>query len=369
MIYYLTFGISILCMTIYSRLRDRVAIIGNFFLCIGVLSITILNGVRDYSIGTDIGVYGNTFYNIAINSSKLVNYFENLNAVGGTEPGYAVLNYVISRISDSPHLFYFFVGLIINVNILYAILNIGDKINVAIAWGTFLFLYYPTTLNLLRQSISVSMVLLGISMVYKKNSILKSAIPFICACLFHNSTVIALIIYILGVTIVYIDNKKVTYSAIGGGILFSIILPHIVFLLNEHGIFDSKYEQYLSWQGATSIIGSLLIRVPILIGVILIFVLNKKTDKSDIYIYILMIMEILLLPLQNMSVTIGRLMLYFGISRIVGYPLVLSKFKENKYIYFLLVVLYMIYIVVVFYYQIVISHNNEVYPFIIGSDI
>ena len=86
MIYYLTFGISILCMTIYSRLRDRVAIIGNFFLCIGVLSITILNGVRDYSIGTDIGVYGNTFYNIAINSSKLVNYFENLNAVGGTEP-------------------------------------------------------------------------------------------------------------------------------------------------------------------------------------------------------------------------------------------------------------------------------------------
>ena len=298
-----------------------------------------------------------------------MNYFENLNAVGGTEPGYALLNYVISRISDSPHIFYFFVGLIINANILYSILNIGNKINIAIAWGTFLFLYYPTTLNLLRQSISVSMILLGISMIYKKSSIIKSTIPFICACLFHNSAVVALITYMLGIAIVYIDKRKVTYSAIGGGILFSILLPHIVFLLNEHGIFDSKYEQYLSWQGATSITGSLLMRIPVLIGVILIFILNKKTDKSDIYIYILMIMEILLLPLQNMSVTIGRLMLYFGISRVVGYPLVLSKFKENKYIYFLLIMLYMIYIVMVFYYQIVISHNNEVYPFIIGSDI
>lgn len=117
MTYPLFFFITLLLMSIStSLLKYKEKLLSVIILITAVTVLSILNGARNFNIGTDIGVYGNiTFQTASVTNSLYSFWKQSIQIYSGTpEPGYILLNYVISRFTTDPHIFYFILGLVTN---------------------------------------------------------------------------------------------------------------------------------------------------------------------------------------------------------------------------------------------------------------
>ena len=101
---------------IVFSLKDTNKIISNlnpFFLItvfIALLIPSMLAGYRDYTIGTDVLVYGNYWFEMT-KGLDLQSYVQwaTASSIGSL---YALLNYTVSRFSENPHVFYFVLSFI-----------------------------------------------------------------------------------------------------------------------------------------------------------------------------------------------------------------------------------------------------------------
>lgn len=350
-------------------LKNKSKFLSISFSLIAILCLTWLCGVRDLSIGTDVGVYGNQFFQIAARSSNLFNYINNLKGIYGTsgEYGYLFLNYIISRFTNNTHIFLFIVGLIVNGIIYVSIYLLRDQISLVLGWLTFCFLFFGTTLNLLRQSISLSLVLLGVVLLYKKYKKI-SLIPFVVAILFHNSAVFALLIYFMGLLINKIKLRNKINRIFFIFTIIVVLMPRIVGFLNEHGLLNDKYYQYIGNINNISL-NSILIRIPMFLLIIFIMWHKKyEIDKYNVWLYVLVIQEMLLVPLQSIGVTVARLMLYFGIVKIIAYPMALEEITtKNRITLQIIKLCYVLLLMLIFYEQTIVAGNNEIYPFVFSA--
>lgn len=370
MIYYGTFLLSgFWCWIAEILFKKKSQTLGIVMSVFSILSLTWLCGVRDFSIGTDIGVYGEQAFQTAVKSLNLLDYINNLKGIygtsGSTEYGYVFLNYIVSKFTNNTHIFLFVIGLIVNGIIFVSIYLLRDRVSLVLGWLTFCFLFFGTTLNLLRQSIAISLVLLGIVLLYKRST-RAALIPFILAIIFHNSAVFALLIYIMGLLI---NKAKLRSKVTKILFIFTIIImlmPRIVAFLNEHGLLNDKYYQYIMNTNNGISLNSILIRLPMLL--LIIFIMWRKRNKLDKYnawLYMLVVQEILLIPLQSMGITVARLMLYFGVAKIIAYPMALEEITvENKIMLQIMKLCYVLMLMIIFYEQVIVAGNNQIYPFI-----
>lgn len=81
----------------------KMTTIGGIYL-LAILLPSFLAGYRDYTIGTDVLVYGNIWFHNAILSNNFWNYMEwaNNSSIGVL---YATFNYVVSRFTSNVHIF------------------------------------------------------------------------------------------------------------------------------------------------------------------------------------------------------------------------------------------------------------------------
>lgn len=374
MIYFLVFLISYGCFAISDFFYSKIKSLSVSLAIFAVLLVVILSGVRDYTIGTDILVYGNSFFDMAGYTNNFMNYRQTLSAFGSSEIGYQLLNYIVHFFTVNPHILYTIIAGIINFNILYTLFLCRKIITPSLGWITYLLLIFPITLNLLRQSIALSFIAVGIALIINKKA-KKSFCFFIIACLFHNSAVIGLIIWLLGVLIYkYQYNKKAISFIILSFLIFIGILSNLVTRLDLGG---NKYAMYLAQSSdfaKTSIASSVMIRLPMLLLVLFIVLRNKfNLQPSSVFLYTLLIMELVMVPLQLINVTISRLMFYFGMSKILAYPLIVKKINSGLFgkviISICIYVCYIVYLIVIFYIQIIVNNSNEIYPFIISPDL
>lgn len=367
MIYYETFLMSgfwcWISEILFKKKNQTLGIVASVF---SILSLTWLCGVRDFSIGTDIGVYGEQTFQTAVKSLNLLDYISNPYGTSrSTEYGYVFLNYIISRFTNNTHIFLFIIGLIVNGIIFVSIYLLRDRVSLVLGWLTFCFLFFGTTLNLLRQSVAISLVLLGTVLLYKGHTKI-SLIPFILATSFHNSAVFALLIYFMGLLI----NKAKLRSKVNKILfIFTIIImfmPRIVAFLNEHGLLNDKYYQYILNTNNGISLNSILIRLPLLL--LIIFIMwhkRNKLDKYNAWLYMLVVQEMLLIPLQSIGITVARLMLYFGVTKIIAYPMALEEITiVNKITLQIIKLCYVLMLMIIFYEQVIIAGNNQIYPFI-----
>ena len=369
MIYYGTFLISgFWCWIAEILFKKKDQALGIVISAFSILVLTWLCGVRDFSIGTDIRVYGYNSFNIAANSLNLQQYLNSLNSIyggsGNTEYGYLALNYIISRFTSNAHIFLFVLGLIINSVIFIAFYLFKYQRSITLSWLTFCFLFFGTTLNLLRQSVALAFVLLGIALLYKKKN-KKSLISFIIAVLSHTSTIFAFLIYVFGLLV----NRAKSKRALRGVFVFSTLLvlsvPMVITILNQRGLLIDKYYQYVLNDNSVGIL-TILIRVPMLLLIIYV-VLRKRfcLNRERLWIYFLVIQEFLMLPLQSIGTTVARLMLFFGVAKIIAYPMLLENIEsKDRVTNYLLKLGYLIFIMLIFYEQVIVSGNNQIYPFV-----
>lgn len=339
-----------------------------FFSICSITSVSVLNGIRDLSIGTDLGVYGNNvFMQARSNILSFHDYMIECRTIGMTEYGYAMFNYIVAQFTSNVHIFYFVLGIFVNG--LFYISNFRNRgyIPFPIAWVTYLMIIYPATLNLLRQGVALALVSLMGSFLLSKKYI-SAFICILIAFTFHNSSAFALIIYIFLYVMYHLCNTRRQNMAVFAFLCISAFVPTIVSVLDSKGLLSDKYSQYVADATlADSMLNSVIVRIPfVILSVYFLIKERKESNKLDKSLFGLVGAEILLLPLQQISSSAFRIALYYGIYKIPGYSLLCKRFGEMRKIAY---PIYIIYLIIYFYIQTVKNGSGEIYPFIVASDI
>lgn len=283
---------------------------------------SILGGVRDYSIGTDIRVYGNTWFYLARSSSNL---FSLLGAASASSIGalYATFNFVVSRFTDNPHWFYFWYCFAENLIVLIALRENRKLISITGGWATYLLLFYNLNFNMLRQGMALVILLLGFKYI-REEKFLKFILVVLFAYLFHNTAIIALLVYIIYLIIAHKNNANnwVQMSLIYiCSIIFILSFESISQFLLNAGILSARYAIYLNSDNAAT--GRSYI---FYLFIFIVCILSVKSEKDTIFNFF----EIITFICISFSILVkisylSRVISYFSIYLCFGIPYIFEK--------------------------------------------
>ena len=320
--YLLNFFISSLFLYL-SEKNNKSKIKHYFFLVIALLTPSFLAGFRDYSNVNDVLLYGNYWFERAVSYNSLYEYIIKANEYG-IGAGYAFVNYVASRISTSPHFFYFLYELLLLI-VLYAGLKPYRKnLNIAYAFLIFLFCYYNSSLNILRQIGAIVLILYSYQFIVN-SKFWKFLMAVTVASTFHNSAIVAIVIYPCYIAINSRLKKFFKVFIVVGAVIAIFGAENIFNMLNSLKIMNlSRYQHYFS----DTDVGGRFIRI-IYWGVVtyLVIIQKKKLSLIELGKYRIFIwMCYLSLILSFLSFIVSawaiRIAFFFDIGQVITIPLI-----------------------------------------------
>lgn len=335
---------------------------------LGILVLTIFGAIRADSVGTDTATY-NRYFMVAVNSTNFTTFHYDFKHIDQSEFGFTVLNYLISRFIHTPQGFEFVCGVIINSCVCRALFLMRKQISITLGWITYCLLFYGTTIDILRQAIAMSLVLLAVALLYHGKR-LRSLFLICIACSIHTTAILGFIIYAIGYFFQRVQSKRNEVLANISLAIFTVTLPAIIELLSQLGIFTDKYNSYLSQSQPFSLVTTLGVRLPMLIMVLWsLLACHGRLNRMVLWIYVLIIQEFLMFPLFLISPVVGRLVLYFGIVKVIGYPLSLhySGFRSRP-VRVVIDLFYIGMLIIIFYNQVIINNNGEIFPYVVNSN-
>ena len=350
----------------FKRIRIQISYV---YFAISVLIVSALAGMRGYSIGTDIQVYGNSLFAYA-RTVTLVDFIRKLPNI---EPLYLALVDFSALFSSEAHILYFFTGLVIYSFIMCGIVAHGKTIPITLSWVGFLLLLYGDTYNAMRQCLGIAIAFWGFHF-FKNKQYLRLILSLAVAYFFHNSSII--MIAIIGIYyILQLNNRMwikvlMIIGTIGVVYYFNDLLSTFVNI----GTLNSKMMRYQIEENSGISVPAILIRLPFLFAILLQrnrFANNynrswrllplKNMAEADFYI-ILLLLEIFTVELSAFVASLYRISLYFVPFRFLSYARIVSeKKKKNRTVYLIVLI---IYLAIIFIYQNVIKGNNEIYPYV-----
>lgn len=237
-------------------------------------------------------------------------------------------------------------------------------------WLGYLVFYYIISFNLLRQSLALSLVFLAITFAFKDKN--KTSLILIgISVLFHSSAIVAFFIYLITYFSKRFYSKKILIRI---GMIFFVALMYFVAnnisLLSSLKVIPAKYLFYesISNEGILSV--NNLYRVPPYL-LVLYVAIRKKDGVFNYQLFILLTIEILLIPLRLSNAYISRINYYFAYYRMSGYSSSIKFFCDQKmriFLFFLLIIYYLIFFVVTFSqnpsYEYIFSHRTIYRSFI-----
>ena len=221
----------ILLTTLFTGLSVKVdkKFARKIFKYLSILLPSVVAGIR-YYVGTDYGLYKKNFY-IIINNLKSTR-FEDF------ELGYKALNKFVGMIGAGFPLLMFIMSFFTILFIYKALINEKDNISVSFGMLIYMFLYYQTSLNLVRQSLAISICIYAITCLNKKPKSVFIIYIFI-ASMFHKSSLICL--PILFIKVVFENNKKKIKRYLIFIILILLVFNREIIADIVYFIFKSNY--------------------------------------------------------------------------------------------------------------------------------
>lgn len=338
-------------------------------IAIGVVSI--FAGVRDFSVGgPDVLIYGNKVFNAMALTESLANITTYASERGASgEIGYYFLNWFVSRFTTDPHVYYTVLAAFCSTVILIAIVIVRDYGPPAVMWLTYMLTAYVEGFNLLRQGPALALAVLGVALVLRNRFRAGLAIGT-TGLLFHNSAVVFLVMWVVAV---YLKSRK---EHIGRSIFLVLLLSVVALVaiapaleLLSGSLGDSKYQEYLgsSARGGRAFgVDALYRALPIVLGIWVLVatstppatpaVRNSRTTNLAIYrntltrdasetrprletatrralivVLVLLSLELILLPIREISYPFYRLLAYFGYLRILGYGIIVGALPRHRF--------------------------------------
>ncbi|MGO3387903.1 EpsG family protein [Latilactobacillus sakei] len=342
------------------------------------LPLAIVAGLRTLDIGTDVQVYGYGAFKAASSSTSFISYVKAMDIRYSLEYGYAILNFLVSRVTNNINIFLFILSMVTIIPFVLGSLLFRKQFSVPlwIQMGVFWGINYGSTLNIMRQSVAMSILYLAVAFLLSKreHNILLFFILLFCAFEFHRTAAVGIVFFLIFeyIEVIIVRTKFSVRLPILAVIIPSIIIigASIVKILINTG-FLAKYQQYMgtdNWLNQASqgwdrifllTIGPLL--VVILLSVYLYLSTNKENKRLVIFLLIVLIIDILTQFSSRSGKLFSRLGMYFVLFESISLPLGLNVLfnKRTQIIGHLIL---MVYIIIIFY-TVTKSGSGEIYPY------
>lgn len=341
-IYIVVFAISTILFKLGDFTKKKQRIYIDF---LAILLLCLLAGFRSEMIGTDTRGYIQPMIRGAISSQNIKEFFRyswmqgyQLRTPIDYEIGYTMSVFVASKIFKSIVVTQTILEMLVVLPI-YCALRKKEDVPIWFGMLVFMLQFFNASLNMSRQSIAMSFMLLAITY-WMKDKKEKCILFLICAVLFHTTGLLGIMIVFLYEYIgrdrkaeIKTSNNKININymnmiiAIVTGVAALIGVRLVAVILTQFGF--SYYTAYIL--GDIHFMPNQVINIlpPM---VMLAFSLNNfKLHKNEWAFYVVM-MAYTIIAGQFTSVNAfgGRVRLYFMIFAIFAYPLVCKYSKHKK---------------------------------------
>ncbi|MBR4112538.1 MAG: EpsG family protein [Ruminiclostridium sp.] len=144
----------------------------------------------------------------------------------GYEPAFTALTKIITLVSYNPEVMYGIYALLILAPVAYAIYRHSDSVWISVAVYLCLTFFY-TSLNFIRQSMAVSLLILCYSFI-KQRKIISVMIFAVLASLFHYTALAFIPFYLLAYFIRPTKKAIIIYSSVSVGLLVTCLIMKAV---------------------------------------------------------------------------------------------------------------------------------------------
>ena len=339
-----------------------------FFGFLAVAILTLIAAVRDVSIGTDIHFYVLKTFGVALKyKHNLIGYmFYNPDQV---EPLYLLIEYAAANLFHNVHFALFVFSVVTNSFVYLSLKNLRGKLSSIMGWIAYCLLFYPVTLNLMRQAMAISVIFYLFSQPDKlnwKRVIVLSAL----AAGFHVSGFMGFFLYAIYEFLEAGAIRQTILKQIGIGIF--LLLPFFadvaLKILVSVGLFSGKFTSYLDTRGQIAL-GNMAFRS---IGLAIYFFYlyrNKAVRQNNWSRFILYVGVVDILFLVDNGLFAMRVGKTFSIFEIIYFTMGLKVFENkegSRQIAGIIVVTLMF---AFWVYQFVFLNSGEVYPYMIDQSL
>lgn len=306
--------------------------------------LTLVAGLRDYSIGNDTVSYLGFFNNV------LYNY-----QTSRFERGFVYLMLFIKKIFNNYTVFLLASSIFFNSAICKLIRK--ESPNMLISFLIFfLGRFFFSEMNIMRQFIAIGIIIVGFKYIYNRNFI-KYLLCVILASLFHKSALINIILYfIFDIKITKKIGAILTLCSLTMFLFFQKVINYIVLKFN---IYEEYVDVYLNSNKLGSLLNFLICFMIIIYVLFIIKKEKKKSKKENFYLWLLILSTISSFLSIRMSV-LSRIQNYFDIFIIIIIPLFTEKIKNKIIVYLIIIIFYILYFILILYYR---PEWNYVYPY------
>ncbi|KAA9167899.1 EpsG family protein [Enterococcus faecium] len=308
-------------------------------------------------VGTDTPVYYSKFN--SLNSKSLSDIFF---TEGFKEAGNSLFIY-IGNLVDSFNVYLFLYSFFTLFFIGLALKSLIREDLMGISFFLYLCIFYPASLNTMRQSLAVAIVFFSYKFILSK-SFFQFFLWVVIAMQFHISSIVVLPVYWL-----INKEKKVNWS-----VFLSAFVIIIAAILNFQQIFYwisliFNNERYIYYADYTESMNNRLffLNLVIFIFLIVVYRITETKDNNTNYYFILLLVGLTMGITGFISPFIKRISIFFDIVQILLIPkiAILASSKNNKYLMLFFVYLFGVTYFIVFYVWLgfsgVIPYNIGIY--------
>ena len=311
--------------------------LGAIVAIIMVVSISIFAGARSTSVGTDTEYYLVNHFNLAQGyKNQFPEFLKYMYKYEEVDVLYIVLVYICSIGFGNVHVLMFALSLITNTFMYLALIQKREQISVSTGWFIYCFIFYNTTLNIMRQSCAIAILTYSIvAYDQKKISNRKLIVLGIIATLLHRSAPLAMLIILM--LYLFNNNRKYKYLLI---LLTSLICAFPLFfeflksVISRLNFLPIRYMTYFVDDNAVQS-GVLLDTIMYMLPTVGLIICRLKCKKREMAKYISMGLICVAASLRS-NMLMNRLNYYFIVFFSISIPLsirVMTKKREGRLIY------------------------------------
>lgn len=304
------------------------------FLRIVFFTFFVLVASREMTRGNDTQMYLNLFRNCAVQKWQFLTLNEYF------EKGYLVLNILISYISKNPRFFMVIMSAIMNY-CCYRFIKENSKNYYLSTLMYVCFLFFYTSMTMMRQFLAFCIMLLGIKFAKEKKPVLFVLTTFF-ASLFHSSVWLTLLYYPI-YNMKYTRKKALLIIILGVLIMFNLgpIINYIFDFLGRVNYYDSRL-------GSESISNVIYAVMYFTFYIFVIYESRKKKSKEINSMYLLSILVTATINLVAIRMNIiSRAAFYFNFLTIISLPNIIEQnvinISNKRVVEFLLILFLTVY--------------------------
>lgn len=304
-----------------------------------ILLLSLIEGCRDLTIGTDLDVYGIRYFDDARRSHHLTQHIFDFEG----EWGFHAFMWLCSRLSSDIHVMLFVLALLKIVLVSSAFLKMKKCLNSTLLMFSYLCFSYVTGFNIMRQAFAASVVIFALPYLLDKKWLPYFSLSLLAMTL-HSSAFMSLVLVILYFTVRM--KGGIWFSFIALAIIYALSSAIMVYIMmSDLGLYSDKAALYMEREGVTPA-KSNIVMACLYIVFILKYKSHFKTDKFFDYFLLLSVTSLFFTLMSSFFEVAVRLSWYILYLLGFMYVLAIRKLPHKNLFSMVYVAIYIMYFVI-----------------------